>query len=374
VLGIGEFTEWMHFSIIIIIQGLLLYGYRRKHKDHAILMELTTAYLINGGKEYIDILLGKLISGNWKRNEIVPGDALFNVLEEYTRGSEYEIKRRISEALPALCTINSKKTLTLLKNLREDYDAEKWKDDNRRRAIESLGITFSYSRLPILEKYSKEIIAEILTLRDDDQIFTAFAISDVLFEWMKMSRGKALDYIEEVDKKITMSAHSLYSNDEYSAFRENQSIKYSSLNEGVDEVFRSLKLLFKNENLYVRIAAARNILICCEDRRQATLSLILEVLNAETHRYVKRPLAKEMVMIFVVKSLDLPNFQMIAKEIIVKLLSESDDIVRITAFDMIESIAMNNKHMPFLNEICGDVIMNENRPEIIAKAKILRSL
>lgn len=114
----------------------------------------------------LDDLLSAVINGS---DEYV-GD-LFTVLEEVARGEEWELKRRIAEALPALLETDPTQTLPLMKFLREDPPHPEWRTDIRRRVIEAT---------PALYRLDPEATPPLLRWHEGDEVYAALATLEAL--------------------------------------------------------------------------------------------------------------------------------------------------------------------------------------------------
>ena len=122
--------------------------------------------------------------------------------------SDFEMRRRIAEALPALFKIDLKRSKEIIEILRQDWD-EGWKSDNRRRTIEAL----SY-----IAKEEKDFVRENLQIIHGDEIFAIIAIVEILDVWKeKINSIEA----EELVKKLTVEMKGRnYKDDEISAVSE----------------------------------------------------------------------------------------------------------------------------------------------------------
>ncbi|MBC7252330.1 MAG: helix-turn-helix domain-containing protein, partial [Anaerolineae bacterium] len=115
----------------------------------------------------LDDLLSTVISGS---REYDVGH-LFAILEEVVRGDNWELKRRIAEALPALLQADLAHTLPLMLLLREDRPHPQWRTDIRRRVIEAT---------PALYKLDPEAVPSLLHWRDGDEVYAALATLEAL--------------------------------------------------------------------------------------------------------------------------------------------------------------------------------------------------
>lgn len=116
----------------------------------------------------IDDLLGEILS----RGEGHPLGVLFNSLEEAARQDRWEIKRRITEALPRLVQLQPDAALSLAELLRGDYHPD-YRADIRRRVVEAV---------PVLARYRPDAALPLLAYRRQDEIYTAMATVEVLHD------------------------------------------------------------------------------------------------------------------------------------------------------------------------------------------------
>lgn len=116
----------------------------------------------------IDDLIGEILS----RSEEHPLEVLFRSLEEAARQDRWEIKRRITEALPRLVQLQPDAALRLADLLRADYHPD-YRADIRRRVVEAV---------PVLYRYRPEAALQLLAYRRQDEIYTAMATVEVLHE------------------------------------------------------------------------------------------------------------------------------------------------------------------------------------------------
>jgi hypothetical protein len=86
-------------------------------------------------------------------------------------GSDYEEKRRVSEALPALFGIDTERAKKIARVLRNDWDQESKGPDNRRRVVEAI------ARMP---KPDHAFVEEMLRLVDGDDQYVVLACAEVL--------------------------------------------------------------------------------------------------------------------------------------------------------------------------------------------------
>ena len=127
-----------------------------------------TARPLSEEERYLDDLLGDCIAGR------LPGNSIpFAVLAAVARSPRWELKRRLSEALPALLKIDVDRTLTLMHTLRDDPPDPEWRTDIRRRVVEAT---------PVLWRIRPQATRSLLQWRDGDEVYAALATLDALAE------------------------------------------------------------------------------------------------------------------------------------------------------------------------------------------------
>ncbi len=107
-----------------------------------------------------------------RKGEKEPLDVLFHSLEETAQEDNWEVKRRIAEALPKLAGLQPEAALHLASLLRQDYHI-KWRADIRRRVVEAV---------PDLYPHSPEETLKLLSYRERDEVYTAMATVEVLYD------------------------------------------------------------------------------------------------------------------------------------------------------------------------------------------------
>ncbi len=117
----------------------------------------------------IDDLLGEILA---RRSEEHPLGLLFESLEAAAQQDRWEIKRRITEALPKLVQLQPDAALHLADLLRSDYHPD-YRADIRRRVVEAV---------PVLYRYRPEAALQLLVYRPQDEVYTAMATVEVLHD------------------------------------------------------------------------------------------------------------------------------------------------------------------------------------------------
>jgi len=340
------------------------------NKEQSTLISFAYKHLFLPNEFGIDELLGLLISDKWKQLNINVVDEFFRTMIVICKSDDYEMKRRIAEALPALYKINLEKTKDLARILRKDWDSQKWKSDNRRRTIESL----SY----ILDK-DEEFVKENLVIKGDDEIYTIIAIVEIINE-LRWKRNK--NYYDNSFKNVLNSLPGLgRSPNEIDALRELWSLLNQIHQNTPPEIISAFQRLINEKNICLQMCVARNIkwlfdktslreIIYIEYPKE-TLNIMSTFLQSDRHRYVRRPIAKERSVDYLISLLNNSNYSDNAKEIIWMLHKDPDDIIRITSFDKVEKILEVDNS--FGKDIIKFVAEHDSNQKLAVRAKNLLS-
>jgi hypothetical protein len=311
-------------GVLLALFGFYIVWIRQRNKT--MLISFTSKYLLEEEEPKIDELLGILIAGRWEKLKIDPIEEFFECLKRISKKTDnYEMRRRIAEALPALFKIDFEESKDIVEILRKDWD-QRWKADNRRRTIEELSF--------IINK-DKDFVKKNLQIEEGDEIFTVFAIVEVLEELKRKSKIKDAERIfsqlnDEMQKKK-------FGKDEVGAISELWRL-LDLINSNPDKALESFEELKNSHNLYIQICVARNVKHFCKKAREKTLELMDHFIGEEKHKYVRRPIAKEDSVDCLIDILRDKRLREKAKTIIWRLIKDSDGIIRIATFDKIEKI------------------------------------
>lgn len=374
-ISVGHPTEGVVVFSHSLISAVIVFLLRRAARQQTILIEITMSYLIHGDKSLLDHLLGRLIAGKWSRQELRPGSALFDVLDkicESQQSDAWETKRRIAEALPALAEADAKRALKIVKTLRGDWDEARYKSDLRRRAVEALITPMRRGHSPLLDRVRSEEVIPLLQARDGDQVFTAFAIAEALGD---LDQTKP-EVARPLQKQLQEFAHQKYLADESEAIEE--LVDFLTLSKTADafKIANRLKEMSKNTNEFIRIAAARNLLTISDRLQDDTLDLMLTLSEAGQPNNVRRPIAKEQSVKFLVEMLQNERSKERAKNLLLRLVADPDQIIRVTTFDMSEALMATDR--AFIVEMASFILKNEptqSEPsrELMARAERLQA-
>lgn len=217
---------------------------------------------------YLDDLLGDLIAGKINgdlvhRQGVLP----FTVLHAAARSPHWELKRRLSEALPALLQVNVEQTLTLIETLRDDPPDPEWRTDIRRRVIEAA---------PALWQYQPQKVASLLRWREGDEVYAALATLDVLAD------------IDDTDLALAVRDDILKHVEE--AHRRTVELYAGVLEQCManpDAALKTIEQHRNDEERLARICMARPLYRLLKPRPAETLKLMRYVLRQEKGRPVE---------------------------------------------------------------------------------------
>ena len=115
-----------------------------------------------------DALLSTILAGEAEPSEMA---RLLSALEN--ENLPWELRRRMSEALPTLVQLDAGITFRLATVLRDDYDPLRWHTDVRRRVVEAL---------PAMHAYDPEQSVALLEPRPQDQVYVHIATVETLHD------------------------------------------------------------------------------------------------------------------------------------------------------------------------------------------------
>jgi len=366
ILGIGSPSDWASFFASFMVAAITIFFIRRSTYRHSMLIEVTMSYLVEGGKPFLDHLLGKLISGTWHGEDFKPGNALFKVVEEICLGQDWEMKRRIVEALPALSEIDEKRSLSAIGILRDDWEPIKWKSDLRRRAIEALVIAPARNHTPLIYRAKPAIITSLLKLREKDQVYTVFATLEALHDWEELQPK----LVGELQTDALAFSSKTYTREEKNAIKELANLLSIAKNSNAAILAEKITKMLASKNHLIRIAAGRNIIRLSDRFPDKTLDLIAKCLESDQHVNVRRPMARERPVDLVIRMLNKPLFRSKAESILFKLISDPDDLVRIPTFDKIETIVDQDKQLAL--KMCDFILANDKSQVMLERANHIK--
>ena len=370
--GILSAFEVISLFITLLLASLPLYLYLIKKRDQTLLICFTSKYLMEKDESRLDDLLGILIAGKIERLKLDPVDEFFKSIGSFCETGDVEMRRRISEALPALYQINLVNSRDIVSLLRNDWD-EYWKADNRRRTIES----FNY-----LIGKDNSLVLDNINIIDKDEFITIISILETLYYLKGFVTDKVINNKLEHLKKSMLQMG--FPQSEIGLLTKIWEL-LKSIKENPQSALAQLISISKNtSDLCLQIFAARNFRLLCNGypncfkkahclsaSPERSLDFMESFLSKDKHRNVRRPIARERSLECLVILLKNRNHKNRAKEIIWKLLNDIDDIIRITAFDKIDNILDVDNDFGY--EIINHLINNEKNEKLWNRAKRLLS-
>lgn len=289
----------------------------------------------------IDDVLGILISNKYRQKLKRPIYSFFDILEIKCQNGNVEEKRRIAEAIPMLYHIDRNGTKKLTEILRNDYD-DIYHDDNRRRAIEAL---------KYYNKVDASFIKKMLVIREGDSVYTVIAIIEIiLFTNVIKSKNK-----ESELKKLNSNLQINHFTEDQKKFFEEVITFFTTIQEltsynQIETLQQYYTKMFFNSKFYMRILIAKNMISICPFHEQCrkknaclnnhSKKIIIDFFDLclKNEKNVRRPMAKEDVCYCLLRMMKFPEFRDAAKERIIRLIKDNDQIISTTSFDYIYDI------------------------------------
>lgn len=344
-------TFWAAFVPVLINIPIIAIS-NNAMSDKIRIMGLSVDYMLNKGGVTIDDILGILISNKVKKRVVEPTRVFFRALNEFCDEGNYEQRRRVAEALPALYRLDKKNTkLMIEEKLRDDFDENKWHDDNRRRTIEAL---FYFP------KRENQFIKKCMHIRRKDSIFTIIAIFELVFFTNKFKEDERNEILNNLRTEIS----TFNFENEVTIFINEAEILVKNIPQDRKDIL-SIYNYFKSnfnetQNLYIKILLAKNILYICpfnkkciaNNKCQDTITCancILDFFNIcfqeDNHRYVRRPMAKENIFNCLLSMLKYTVCRSEARDRILSLIKQEDAIISLTVFDYIHKLFEIDKNL-----------------------------
>lgn len=350
--GVFDKGTFLSASIPVLVAIPIILTSTNLISDKLRIMGLSVDYMLNKDGVTIDDVLGILISNKVKKRIVEPTRAFFDTLLNLCDHGDYEQRRRIAEALPALYKLNKNSTKLLInRKLRDDYDENQWNDDNRRRTIEAL---------TYFPKRENKFVKTCLRIRTGDSIYTVIAIiENIIFtnKFKSKEKQNLLDYLKlEVNTyEFEEETHTFLVNAE--SFAKN----INECSQNVLEIYNYFKKEFTTtSNLYMKILIAKNILYICPYKKKCIsncdckdpttcASCILNFFDLcfdeSNHRNIRRPMAKEDVFHCLLSMLNHTTCRKKAREKIMSLIKQDDTIISLTVFDYVYKIYEIDEHL-----------------------------
>ncbi len=318
------YGDQAHLDSIAQIVGELRAGWSETAEE--------TQHIAEDTLSTIDHLLGNLLSGEVSAINYHP-QLVVQTLDMLRDGTPWEIRRRIAEALPALCCLDIAGTERLMEALRTDLD-ERRGPDIRRRVIEALPALFG------IAPQSLPTIVRLLQPRPDDDIYVALATVEVCGDiqigaryLLEHSEGRTapdlaehigclLPEIARIQREILVGRESA----------EQESLQFSmalhNLLPAPDTLLISLREGIQSHETLIQLVTVRYLERILPARPAEALQLYELLLRTETQKNVRRPVAKALpALLQCLKETSLP-VRALARSIILALASDTDVPIR----------------------------------------------
>ncbi len=313
-----------HLDSIAQIVGELRAGWSETAEE--------TQHLAEDTLSAIDHLIGNLLSGEVSATTYHP-QLVIQTLDMLRDGTPWEIRRRIAEALPALCRLDIAGTERLMEALRTDLD-ERRGPDIRRRVIEALPALFGVA------PQSLPTIIHLLQPRPDDDIYVALATVEVCGDIQVGARyllehreGRAAPDLEEqivcllpeiarIQRQILVGRESA----------EQESLQFSmalhNLLPAPDTLLISLREGIQSHEILIQLVTVRYLERILPAKPAEALQLYELLLRTQTQKNVRRPVAKALpALLQCLKETSLP-VRALARSIILALAGDPDVPIR----------------------------------------------
>ena len=145
-----------------------------------------------------------------------------------------------------------------------------------------------------------------------------------------------------------------------------------SRDSNITHVAEKLDQMHNSSNILQRVAASRNLLRLSERLPEKTLDLMSLFADTMQPNNVRRPLAKEQSMKFIIRGVSNRAYKAKAEQLLFKLISDPDEIIRITAFDMAEALIDRDKDL--LLRLCNFILERETTPILVERFKRIKGL
>jgi membrane associated rhomboid family serine protease len=351
IFGSIDLSTFIGSSVPLSITALLVSIKLAQSINETKMISNITQYMIKGDHFIIDQLLGKFIADKWAIQNPDPVSGFFDVLEDLSNEKEYEMKRRISESLPALFRWKTDRALKIAEILRQDWDSKK-RSDNRRRVVESI---------PYLLPRRPEKAELFLDYYEKDEVFTAMAVIEVAHEWLKSNRKKLGDFVSEFLSKV----QGIYNKEEIEGLIHLHGLM-KTLTDNLTKAVKQMKTASKSNNVYIRIGVARNLSRIARKFPKSAFQMMQYFLRQDENKWVRKPIAKENNTRAVINALHNPQLKDEAKSVLLKLFTDSDKDIRKAALDLVDELVLVDRKLS--KEIISHIIKTEKDEEILTRA------
>ena len=331
--GIGSAADIAAWMTSLALSASLIYSIQRVRQRQVRLIALTLSYLASGERDVLDTLLASLIGYRLGRDHWDSARVLFGALSRVLEDDDWEMRRRVSEALPALGALDPARSYDLFKSLRDDWHEERYHDDLRRRALEALILDVGSRAEPlvfIFEDRSDLPFEDLIALRDDDSVFTALACVEACAYLERDRTGRG----QELCERSLNAARERMGPDDIRALETAWKIWTGPRDQAEVDAIRAA---MSDDSMAVQIAAVRAAHRLADRYPIAFIEILEAASSPERHRYVRRAVAREVNTSVVLDYATKGQHSKRASELLDRLLQDDDDIIPLTVFDQVET-------------------------------------
>lgn len=332
-LGFLSAAEAATSYVTVIVSAGAVTTIQRVRQRQNRLVWLTLSYLATGDRQALDTMLSNLIAGRLEREHRDSFDVLFGSLSRVLDGDDWEMRRRIAEALPALGVLEPERTLGLFRTLRADWDESRWKDDLRRRAVEALVLQAGSAAEPLIVVYGDQpdqSLSELIAVREDDRVFTAMAC----VEACAFVHGYQPDRARDIHEQSMAVARRRMRPGEVRAL---EAVWKIWIDADEQRAIDAVTAAMSDDATDVQIGAARAVHRFADRHPVTFLDVLEDASSPSRHRYVRRVVAREVNVSRLLQLASGGAHAPRAEQLLRRLMGDEDHIIPLTAFDLVET-------------------------------------
>lgn len=289
----------------------------------------------------IDQLSGSILAGELTTAAYQSG--LLDQIREVMRlGVPWEIRRRITEALPGICKFDAPGACQVLENLRLDRD-DKYRVDIRRRVVETLVILFDFDTDSTLLPR----IIELLRPQPGDEIYVALATMEACGDILARLKREQKRVAEEPSKSTSLARLLPPEQAEISKIQrhllvlweggERECLQYSlALHDQLcapEAMLLSIQEGLQSDDKIMQLVAARYLERVLPLRAIDTLQVYKFLLEEATSRNVRRTVARATPSLLQCMNESSLPVRTLVRTLLITLAQDSDIHIRRTVAD-----------------------------------------
>jgi transcriptional regulator with XRE-family HTH domain len=315
--------EQTHLDVIAQIVGELQAETGESAEGHRFAEDTLTA---------LDQLIGHLFTGDVSATSYHP-QVVTQTLDMLAQGAPWEIRRRVTEALPSLCRLDVAGAIRLMEALRTDLDVVRGADI-RRRVIEALPILFETA------PQSLPAIIRLLQPRPEDDIYVALATVEACGDIQVSARFLLERKEDPLSPDLEESIHDILP--EVARIQrhilvnwdggERESLQLSmalhNLLPAPDTLLISLQEGLQSQEKLIQLVSVRYLERVLPVRPAEALKLYLSLPHIALHKNVRRSVAKALpVLLHCLKETSLAT-RALARSVLLMLAEDPDIPIR----------------------------------------------